>query len=57
MTGFSFRLELADGTLAGPSVFRTAAPTWRAGDTIPLRPGRTLRVLDVRDAVEPAITP
>jgi hypothetical protein len=53
--GFTYRLELADGTPADPPTFLTAIPTWHAGDTIPLPPDRTLRVLAVRDEVEPAV--
>ena len=48
MAGFTFRLELADGTPAEPPTFAAAVPTWRAGDTIHLG-RRTLRVLAVRD--------
>jgi hypothetical protein len=55
MAAFTYRLELADGKPADPPSFRTSVPTWRPGDEIPLRPGRTLRVLDVRDAVGPAV--
>ena len=36
MAGFTFTLELEDGTPAHPPVLRTAVPTWSAGDTIPL---------------------
>jgi hypothetical protein len=46
--GFVFKLELADGSPADPPTFKTAAPNWRAGDTIPLSPGRTLRVIETR---------
>jgi hypothetical protein len=45
---FIYRLELEDGTAADPPTFRTAVPTWSAGDTIPLG-GRTMRVVTVRD--------
>jgi hypothetical protein len=47
---FTYRLEQEDGTPADPPTFRTAVPTWRAGDTVPLSPGRALRVIAVRDA-------
>jgi hypothetical protein len=33
MTGFTFRLERADGTPADPPTFDTAVPTWQSGDT------------------------
>jgi hypothetical protein len=46
---FLFRLEHEDGTPADPRTFRTAVPSWRPGDVIPLG-GRSLRVVDVRDA-------
>jgi hypothetical protein len=48
MGSFVYRLELQDGTPADPPTFRTAVPTWRRGDTIPLG-RRSLRVVDVRD--------
>jgi hypothetical protein len=31
MAGFTFRLELEDGTLADPTVLHTAVPNWSAG--------------------------
>jgi hypothetical protein len=43
----TFKLETRDGTPADPPAFRTAAPSWRPGDTIPLG-RRSLRVVDVR---------
>jgi hypothetical protein len=43
---FQFRLEHDDGRPADPAVLKTAVPNWRAGDTIPLGKGRTLRVID-----------
>jgi hypothetical protein len=42
---FTFRLERADGTPADPPTMRSAVPNMRPGDTIPTRPGRTLRVV------------
>ena len=33
--------------------FRTAVPTWNAGDTIPLSNDRALRVVDTRPGEEP----
>jgi hypothetical protein len=47
---FTFRLETAEGAAAEPPTFRTVAPLWRPGDTIPLG-CKTLRVVDVRDDV------
>jgi hypothetical protein len=43
-----YGLEHADGTPTDPPTLKTAVPTRRPGDTIPLRSGRTLRVLDVK---------
>ena len=48
MTGFTFRLELKDGTPADPPVLRTSVPTWQAGDTIPVGADRSLRVTETR---------
>ena len=45
---FTFKLELADGTPADPSSFRTVAPQWRPGDEIPLGSGRALLVVRSR---------
>jgi hypothetical protein len=42
---FTFKLERADGTPADPPTIRSAVPDMRPGDTIPIRPGRTLRVV------------
>jgi hypothetical protein len=49
MAGFTFKLELADGTPADPPTLRTAVPNWNPGDTIPLGRDRVLRVIEVRD--------
>ena len=46
---FAYKLERADGTPADPPLFKTAVPTWQAGDTIPLGAGRMLRVIDTRN--------
>jgi hypothetical protein len=48
MAGFTYRLELEDGTPADPPTLETATPTWRSGDEIPSG-RRTLRVIRVRD--------
>ena len=45
---FLYRLESEDGSQIGPPTLRTANRSWRVGDTI-LFPGRTLRVVEVRD--------
>jgi hypothetical protein len=49
MAGFTFKLELEDGTPADPPVLHTAVPNWQAGDTIPLGADRMLRVIAIRD--------
>ena len=47
--GFTFRLELEDGTLADQPTFRSApGVSWGPGDTIPLSRDRMLRVVDSR---------
>jgi hypothetical protein len=50
---FTYKLEQQDGTPADPATHRTAVPTWRAGDTIPLGNDRALRVVDTRPGEEP----
>jgi hypothetical protein len=46
---FMFSSNAWDGAPAGRPTFRAVTPTWHAGDTIFLGPGRILRVLGVRD--------
>jgi hypothetical protein len=48
MGAFAYKLELEDGTPADPPTFKTAVPSWRLGDTIPLGRDRKLRVIDTR---------
>ena len=56
MTGFTFRLELEDGTPADPPVLYTAVPNWQDSDTIHLGADRTLRVVKTRlDDEEPVL--
>jgi hypothetical protein len=43
--GFTFRLELADGTPAHPPTVTTQVSNWRVGDVIPLPRGQDLRVV------------
>ena len=43
---FRYQLELEDGTPAGD--YTAAVPNWKPGDTIPLGPGKSLRVVGVR---------
>lgn len=43
----TFKLERPDGTPADPPSFKAAVPKWRAGDTIHLGRGRTLRVVGI----------
>jgi hypothetical protein len=45
----TFKLVTVDGTPADPPSFKTVAPSWRPGDTIPLG-RRTLRVIGIRHA-------
>jgi hypothetical protein len=45
---FSYKLEREEGTPADPPTFKSAVSTWRAGDTIPLGRGGSLRVIDTR---------
>jgi len=45
---FTYKLEHEDGQPVDPPMFRTAIPTWRVGDTIPLG-RRTLRVVAIPD--------
>jgi hypothetical protein len=48
MASFAFTLERESGTPADPPTLQAAVPNWSAGDTIPLGPGRTLRVVEIR---------
>jgi hypothetical protein len=48
---FKFKLVLEDGTPADPPTLTAAVPNWKAGDTIPFGPERSLRVVEVRDGV------
>jgi hypothetical protein len=52
---FLFRLETTDGKPADPPRLESAVPNWSSGDAIPLGAGRTLRVVEVRDAEEPPV--
>jgi hypothetical protein len=45
---FLFKLETAEGTPAELPLLRSAVPSWRPGDTIPLG-RRTRQVVRVRD--------
>ena len=42
---------LRSGTPADPATLTAAVPNWKAGDTIPLGAGRSLRVVEVREGV------
>jgi hypothetical protein len=46
---FTYELRHADGTSADPPAITLAVPNMQVGDTIPIRRGRTLRVVDIRD--------
>jgi hypothetical protein len=50
---FTFKLEHEDGTPADPPVLHTAVPNWSAGDTIPARRDRALRVVGIRTGGNP----
>jgi hypothetical protein len=54
---FTYRLVREDGTPADPPTLNTAVPTWSAGDTIPLGPGKILRVIDTRLGAGPDDNP
>ena len=45
---FTFKRELETGEPADPPTFTAAVPNWKAGDAIPLGPGRSLRIIEVR---------
>lgn len=45
---FAFKLEYQDGRPADPPRLKVAVPDWREGDTIHVRPGQTLRVIEIR---------
>jgi hypothetical protein len=55
--GFTYRLELEDGTPADPPTFRSTVTAWKAGDTIPLGGGRSLRVIHVQPGTDPGEDP
>jgi len=57
MAGFTFKLELKDGTPADPPTLHTAVPNWAPDDTIPLSADRTLRVVEVRPVSGPLDDP
>jgi hypothetical protein len=48
MAGFRFRLETTDGAAADPPTLESAAPNWKAGDSIHFGT-KTLRVVAIRD--------
>ena len=47
---FSYRLEFANGEPADPPRLAAATQVWRPGDPVFVRPGTTLRILEVRPA-------
>jgi hypothetical protein len=49
---YHFKLRQADGSPAEPPSMRSAVLNWRVGDTIPIRPGRTLRVVGIEAGVD-----
>jgi hypothetical protein len=48
---FKFKLVPEDGSDAEPSTLTAAVASWKPGDVIPLGPGRSLRVVEVREGV------
>ena len=44
---FTVRLEQADGRPAEPPSIESTVTSWRAGDTIPIAAGRSLRVVGI----------
>jgi hypothetical protein len=44
---FTFRLVRADGAPADPPSIKSTVTNWRVGETIPLGPERTLRVIGI----------
>jgi hypothetical protein len=55
--GFTYTLEHNDRTPADPPTFKTAATSWRPGDTIPLGRETTLRVIEIRPGSDPEDDP
>jgi hypothetical protein len=51
--GFTYKLELEDGTPADPPTLESATSTWNPGDVIPLGQDKALRVIGKRPADEP----
>jgi len=49
MAGFHYKVEAAEGEPTDRPQFQSAIPGWAAGDEIPVRVGRTLVVLAVRE--------
>ena len=46
---FKFRLEGLDGEPFDPPTYATSVHRWNPGDRIPIKPGRTLQVVRIRD--------
>ena len=44
---FTFKLEQADGTPAGPPTIKSTVTNWRVGETTPLGRDRTLPVVGI----------
>ena len=50
---FNFELRNIDGTPASLPTLAAAVPNWKAGDVIPLGPGKALRVVNVKPSEDP----
>jgi hypothetical protein len=50
---FRYRLILENGEPADPPTIEAAVPNWAPGDTIPLGPGKSLWVTDIRASDDP----
>jgi hypothetical protein len=48
MGAFVYKLERKDGPPAEPPTLKTAVPSWRPGDVIPLGRNGALRVIETR---------
>jgi hypothetical protein len=54
---FLFRLQRKERNAGRPADVSDSCPDWRSGDTIPLGPGRILRVIEIRPGSKPRYEP
>ena len=52
---FTYKLRQPDGTSADPPAIMLAVPNMRVGDAIPLRQGKTLRVVGLVAGEDPTL--